>query len=38
MTFSTKDFQTNVHEIGVEGDMTFVHALKCERSSLKVRK
>ena len=34
MTFLTKDLRTNVHEIGVEGDMTVLHALKCERSSL----
>ena len=27
MTFSTKDLQTNVHEIGVEMDMIVFHAL-----------
>ena len=27
MTFSTKDLQTNVYEIGVEGDMTIFYAL-----------
>ena len=35
MTFSTKDLRTNVHEIGVEKDVTVLHALKYEKSSLK---
>ena len=35
MTFSTKDIQTNVHEIGVEWDVTILHALKCEKTTLK---
>ena len=34
MTFSTKDLLTNVHEIGMKGDMIVLNALKYEISSL----
>ena len=37
-TFSTKDLRTDVLEIGVEWDMTVLHALKCEKSSLVAKK
>ena len=38
MTLSTKDFQTNVHEMKVERDMTILHALKCEKHHSRHRK